>query len=56
MDIHEVSGGGGLHLHVREWGPKNGPAILFIHEQFCYGFVEGRPWLARALQAVFDHA
>ena len=31
MEIHDVSGGGGLHLHVREWGPKNGPAILFIH-------------------------
>jgi pimeloyl-ACP methyl ester carboxylesterase len=31
MEIHDISGGGGLHLHVREWGPKNGPAILFIH-------------------------
>jgi non-heme chloroperoxidase len=31
MEIHDVSGGGGLHLHVREWGPKDGPAILFIH-------------------------
>ncbi|QRM35167.1 alpha/beta fold hydrolase [Microvirga sp. VF16] len=31
MEMHEVSGGGGLRLHVREWGPKSGPAILFIH-------------------------
>jgi non-heme chloroperoxidase len=31
MEMHEVSGGGGLRLHVREWGPKDGPAILFIH-------------------------
>jgi pimeloyl-ACP methyl ester carboxylesterase len=31
MELHKVSGGGGLQLHVREWGPKNGPPILFIH-------------------------
>jgi pimeloyl-ACP methyl ester carboxylesterase len=29
--VHEVSGGGGLRLHVREWGNAAGPAILFIH-------------------------
>jgi pimeloyl-ACP methyl ester carboxylesterase len=29
--IHEVSGGGGLRLHVREWGRPDGPPILFIH-------------------------
>jgi non-heme chloroperoxidase len=29
--IHAVSGGGGLRLHVREWGKPHGPAILFIH-------------------------
>ena len=29
--IHTVSGGGGLRLHVREWGKPDGPAILFIH-------------------------
>lgn len=28
---HEVSGGGGLHLHVREWGNAAGIPILFIH-------------------------
>jgi non-heme chloroperoxidase len=28
---HTVSGGGGLRLHVREWGNQDGPAILFIH-------------------------
>jgi pimeloyl-ACP methyl ester carboxylesterase len=31
MEIHEVSGGGGLRLHVREWGKPDGPPILFIH-------------------------
>ena len=30
-DIHEVQGGGGLRLHVREWGQADGPPILFIH-------------------------
>jgi pimeloyl-ACP methyl ester carboxylesterase len=29
--IHTVAGGGGLRLHVREWGPVDGPAILLIH-------------------------
>jgi non-heme chloroperoxidase len=29
--IHTVRGGGGLRLHVREWGRAGGPPILFIH-------------------------
>ena len=29
--IHAVRGGGGLELHVREWGRADGPPILFIH-------------------------
>lgn len=31
MQTHIVRGGGGLSLHVREWGEPNAPAILFIH-------------------------
>jgi pimeloyl-ACP methyl ester carboxylesterase len=31
MKVHTVSGGGGLRLHVREWGKTEGPPILFIH-------------------------
>ena len=31
MKTHTVSGGGGLRLHVREWGREDGPPILFIH-------------------------
>jgi pimeloyl-ACP methyl ester carboxylesterase len=31
MKIHSVRGGGGLGLHVREWGRGEGPPILFIH-------------------------
>jgi non-heme chloroperoxidase len=31
MTVHEVRGGGGLRLHVREWGTADGPPILFIH-------------------------
>jgi pimeloyl-ACP methyl ester carboxylesterase len=30
MQIHHISGGG-LRLHVREWGRADGPAILFVH-------------------------
>jgi non-heme chloroperoxidase len=28
---HTVTGGGGLRLHVREWGPEDGRPILLIH-------------------------
>ncbi len=31
MKIHTVAGGGGLRLHVREWGPADAPPILLIH-------------------------
>ena len=31
MKVHVVRGGGGLRLHVREWGKADGPPILFIH-------------------------
>jgi non-heme chloroperoxidase len=31
MKTHVVRGGGGLRLHVREWGKVDGPPILFIH-------------------------
>jgi non-heme chloroperoxidase len=31
MKTHEVRGGGGLRLHVREWGKADGPPILFVH-------------------------
>jgi non-heme chloroperoxidase len=31
MKVHEVTGGGALRLHVREWGRADGAPILFIH-------------------------
>jgi non-heme chloroperoxidase len=31
MKIHAVEGGGGLRLHVREWGPPEGTPVLLIH-------------------------
>ena len=31
MKVHTVEGGGGLRLHVREWGKPDGAPILFIH-------------------------
>jgi non-heme chloroperoxidase len=31
MTVHTVRGGGGLRLHVREWGRADGPPIVFIH-------------------------
>jgi len=36
----EVRGGGGLRLHVREWGDPQGPPIVFVHgwsqSQLCW--------------------
>jgi len=29
--VRAVRGGGGLRLHVREWGNPDGPPVLFIH-------------------------
>jgi pimeloyl-ACP methyl ester carboxylesterase len=41
MQRHSVRGGGGLQLHVREWGKPDGPPILFIHgwsqNHLCWG-------------------
>jgi len=31
MQRHTVSGGGGLQLHVREWGSPDGPPVVLIH-------------------------
>lgn len=33
--IHTIQGGGGLNLHVREWGNSAGAPILFIHGWSC---------------------
>ena len=31
MKVHSVQGGGGLRLHVREWGNRDGTPIVLIH-------------------------
>src|SRR5262249_10059969 len=31
MQTHTLEGGGGLKLHVREWGSTRAPAMLFLH-------------------------
>jgi hypothetical protein len=31
MKIHSIVGGGGVKLHVREWGKADAPPVLFIH-------------------------
>jgi len=41
MKTHTVRGGGGLKVHVREWGKPDGPPILFVHgwsqNHLCWG-------------------
>ena len=40
LATREVRGGGGLRLHVREWGDPQGPPIVFVHgwsqSQLCW--------------------
>src|SRR5580765_4820460 len=31
MKTHTARGGGGVRLHIREWGPADGAPILFVH-------------------------
>ena len=31
MKVHTVAGGGGVRLHVREWGRPDGPPVVLIH-------------------------
>ncbi len=37
---HDIQGGGGLRLHVQEWGNRQGPALLLVHgwsqSQLCW--------------------
>ena len=51
---HDVRGGGGLRLHVREWGDPQGPPIVFVHgwsqSQLCWSRQIAGP-LAERLQA-----
>jgi non-heme chloroperoxidase len=47
MKVHVVRGGGGLRLHVREWGKADGPPILFIH-----GWSQNHLCWARTSQSV----
>jgi pimeloyl-ACP methyl ester carboxylesterase len=44
--VHTVPGGGGLRLHVREWGPPDGPAVLFVH-----GFSQSHQCWARQYES-----
>jgi len=56
---HEVRGGGGLRLSVREWGDRDGPPLLLVHgwsqSQLCWARqIEGH--LARRFHIVtFDN-
>lgn len=40
MKVHNVAGGKGVRLHVREWGNQDAPSLLFIHgwsqSQLCW--------------------
>jgi non-heme chloroperoxidase len=56
---HTVRGGGGLRLHVREWGNPGGRPILFIHgwsqSHLCWDKQYGSPALAGEFRLVaFD--
>ena len=56
--VHDVRGGGGLRLHVREWGNRDGPSLLFIHgwsqSQLCWARQTSGPLAAFHL-VTFDN-
>jgi non-heme chloroperoxidase len=56
--VHEVRGGGGLRLHVREWGNRHGPSLLLIHgwsqSQMCWGRQTSGPLARRYHIVTFD--
>jgi non-heme chloroperoxidase len=55
---HYVEGGGGLRLHVQEWGDPSGPPILFIHgwsqSQLCWSRQLAGPLAERCHLVSFD--
>jgi pimeloyl-ACP methyl ester carboxylesterase len=56
--IHTVQGGGGLRLHVREWGPVDGPAVLLIHgwsqNHLCWARQYESPLAGKLRLVAFD--
>jgi pimeloyl-ACP methyl ester carboxylesterase len=56
---HEVRGGGGVRLHVQEWGNRHGPPILFVHgwsqSQLCWGRQVLGDLAAEFRLVTFDH-
>ena len=57
--IHDVRGGRGLSLHVREWGDPDGPAVLFIHgwsqSQLCWARQLASTQLGHFRMVTFDN-
>jgi pimeloyl-ACP methyl ester carboxylesterase len=57
--VHEVRGGGGLRLHVREWGNRHGPSLLLIHgwsqSQLCWGRQTSGPLAQKYHIVTFDN-
>ena len=57
--VHDVRGGGGLRLHVREWGNRDDPSLLFIHgwsqSQLCWARQTSGPLAERFHLVTFDN-
>jgi non-heme chloroperoxidase len=55
---HVVRGGGGVGLQVHEWGPANGPAIVFVHGwsqcDMCWDAQVKSPLAERFRMITFD--
>lgn len=58
LATHEIRGGGGLRLHVREWGFAQGPPIVFVHgwsqSQLCWSQQTAGPLAADFHLITFD--
>ena len=58
VTTREVRGGGGLRLHVREWGDPQGPPIVFVHgwsqSQLCWSRQTAGPLAKDCRIVTFD--
>jgi len=56
---HEVRGGGGTRLHVREWGNREGPDVVLIHgwsqSHLCWARQVGGPLAENFHLVAFDN-
>src|SRR5688572_33156470 len=58
VTTYEIHGGRGIRLHAREWGTRDGPAVLFLHGwsqcELCWSGQVGGELAASFRMVTFD--